>query len=64
MQKSLLLASSVLGGLYLSQRSRTECCGIIGILSSKRDNISDSLSLGVELLKNRGYDSAGVVTFA
>lgn len=64
MQKCLLLGSAVAGGLYLNRKSRVECCGIIGILSGKRDNIGDSLSMGVELLKNRGYDSAGIVTFS
>jgi len=64
MQKAILTAGAIFGGFYLSQKKRAECCGIIGILSDKRDNIAPSLSMGVELLKNRGYDSAGVVTFA
>lgn len=62
--KALLATSALLGGYYLTQKKKTECCGIIGILSEKRTNIAPSLSLGVELLKNRGYDSAGIVTFA
>ena len=36
-------------------------CGIIGVVSKKRDNVGDLLSEGIELLKNRGYDSAGIV---
>ena len=63
MNKGLWFASSLLGGLYLSQSKRTECCGIVGVLSGRRENVSSSLSMGVELLKNRGYDSAGIVTF-
>ena len=63
MQRGLFLATTLCGGLYFSNKNKAECCGIIGILSSKRDNIGDSLSMGVELLKNRGYDSAGIVTF-
>ena len=62
--KTLLASSALLGAFYLTQKKKTECCGIIGILSEKRTNIAPSLSLGVELLKNRGYDSAGIVTFA
>jgi glutamine phosphoribosylpyrophosphate amidotransferase len=62
--KTLLASGALLGGFYLTQKKKTECCGIIGILSEKRTNIAPSLSLGVELLKNRGYDSAGIVTFA
>jgi len=63
MQKAILTAGAIFGGFYFSQKKRAECCGIIGILSDKRENIAPSLSMGVELLKNRGYDSAGVVTF-
>ena len=62
MNKGLLFASTLMG-MYSCYQKKIECCGIIGILSSKRDNIADSLSTGVQLLKNRGYDSAGVVTF-
>lgn len=64
MNKTLFVASALLGGMCLTQNKKAECCGIIGILSDKRDNIAPTLSLGVELLKNRGYDSAGIVTFA
>lgn len=62
--KALLTTGALLGGYYLTQKKKIQCCGIIGILSDKRDNIAPSLSLGVELLKNRGYDSAGIVTFS
>lgn len=61
--RTLLTSGALLGGYYLTQKKNTECCGIIGILSTKRENIAPSLSMGVELLKNRGYDSAGIVTF-
>lgn len=64
MNKTFWLAGTLLGGMYLTQKKKNQCCGIIGILSDKTDNIAPSLSLGVELLKNRGYDSAGIVTFA
>lgn len=45
--KGLLATSALLGGFYLTQKRKTECCGIIGILSDKRDNIAPSLSMGV-----------------
>ena len=32
------------------------------MLSKKRDNVTDIISEGIELLKNRGYDSAGIAT--
>ena len=63
MQKSLLIGCGLFAGSYWLQKKNTSCCGIIGILSDKRDNIADSLTMGVQLLKNRGYDSAGIVTF-
>ena len=63
MFKSILLSTAAISTLYFTNKKKAYCCGIIGIISQSRSNISDSLSLGVELLKNRGYDSAGIVTF-
>lgn len=62
--KTLLASTALLAGYYFTQKKKIECCGIIGILSDRRENITPSLTLGVELLKNRGYDSAGIVTFS
>jgi hypothetical protein len=47
MLKTLLASSALIGGFYLTQKKKTDCCGIIGILSEKRNNIAPSLSLGV-----------------
>lgn len=47
MQRKLLLSAGMLSTFYLLSEKRINCCGIIGILSEKRDNIADSLSLGV-----------------
>lgn len=63
MQRITLAASALLGGYMLTKKQNADCCGIIGIVSAKRENIAEPLSMGVELLKNRGYDSAGIVTF-
>lgn len=63
MIKKIVCSSALLTTLYLNKK-KNECCGIIGILSDKKDNVVPSLTMGVELLKNRGYDSAGIVTFS
>ena len=34
-------------------------CGIIGVIS-KRDDVQKFCMEGIELLQNRGYDSAGM----
>lgn len=47
MQRALLLSGALFGGFYLTQNKKSECCGIIGILSDKRENIAPSLSMGV-----------------
>lgn len=64
MKKTLFSASVLLTSYLLTDKKKSECCGIIGIVSKKKENIAPSLSLGVELLKNRGYDSAGIVVFS
>ena len=60
-RKSILALAGVGAGLYMQKKSTPQCCGIIGVVSQKRENIGDLLSQGIELLKNRGYDSAGIV---
>lgn len=48
--------------LYLySKRMESDCCGIIGIVSSEPD-VSRKLYEGIQLMQNRGYDSAGICT--
>ena len=38
-----------------------QCCGIIGVIS-KSQNATQVCLEGIELLQNRGYDSAGIAT--
>lgn len=38
------------------------CCGIIGVITTS-NNAEIVVKEGVSLLQNRGYDSAGIVTF-
>lgn len=51
--KTLLASGALLGGFYLTQKKKTECCGIIGILSEKRTNIAPSLSQELNYVKQR-----------
>lgn len=36
MLKTLITSGALLGGFYLTQKKKAECCGIVGILSDKR----------------------------
>jgi len=44
-------------------RANAECCGIAGVVGAKGD-ARDFLIEGLTILKNRGYDSAGIATMA
>lgn len=45
-------------------RDFTECCGIVGVVGSTKHDASDYLLEGLTVLKNRGYDSAGLATLS
>ena len=53
-----LLAS---GALTERDTSAAKCCGIAGVVGAKGD-ARDYLIEGLTILKNRGYDSAGIAT--
>jgi len=60
------LAASLLtlGGLTLHQNT-ADCCGIAGVVGKSNDlkhDARDFLLEGLTVLKNRGYDSAGIAT--
>jgi len=41
----------------------TDCCGIVGVIGSKKHSDAREFLLdGLTILKNRGYDSAGIAT--
>ena len=48
------------GTLYLSHQQPSEACGIVGVVGGD-DNIGFLLE-GLTILRNRGYDSAGVAS--
>ena len=39
-----------------------KCCGIVGVVGAKDGSARDFLIEGLTILKNRGYDSAGIAT--
>eukprot|EP00522_Entomoneis_paludosa_P014889 CAMPEP_0172451776 /NCGR_PEP_ID=MMETSP1065-20121228/9668_1 /TAXON_ID=265537 /ORGANISM="Amphiprora paludosa, Strain CCMP125" /LENGTH=714 /DNA_ID=CAMNT_0013203747 /DNA_START=9 /DNA_END=2153 /DNA_ORIENTATION=+ len=43
-------------------RKTAECCGIAGVVGTNKHDARDFLLEGLAILKNRGYDSAGVAT--
>ncbi|GAX15853.1 glucosamine--fructose-6-phosphate aminotransferase [Fistulifera solaris] len=44
------------------EQQKAECCGIAGIVALKGVEARDFLVDGLTILKNRGYDSAGIAT--
>lgn len=53
--------------IYLTDRYKTENCGIVGVVGSTEDAKYDAngyLLEGLTILRNRGYDSAGIATVA
>lgn len=69
-----LRAAATLTGVGLLQGSdATETCGIVGIVSKRsvneigskeKDDSRSFLLEGLQILRNRGYDSAGIATLA
>jgi len=47
----------------LYETKTTDCCGIVGVIGTKdHPNAREFLLDGLTILKNRGYDSAGIAT--
>ncbi|KAL3917087.1 MAG: hypothetical protein SGILL_004877 [Bacillariaceae sp.] len=68
---SRLLAAAALAGaatlsaLQHNNNNKTDCCGIVGVVGSKEHaDAREFLLDGLTILKNRGYDSAGIATVA
>ena len=47
--------------LAANDKQNAKCCGIAGVVGAKGD-ARDYLVEGLTILKNRGYDSAGIAT--
>jgi glucosamine--fructose-6-phosphate aminotransferase (isomerizing) len=57
-----LLAAGALAAAT-TQTEKSDCCGIAGVVGAKGD-ARDFLIEGLTILKNRGYDSAGIATMS
>lgn len=80
MFKKAAFSALALAAYGLLPQKQLDCCGIIGIVAKnavteeevkldtnkpkRRITIENFLCDGVNLLKNRGYDSAGIYRFA
>jgi hypothetical protein len=53
-----ILLGAVIGGIYQSEKS--ESCGIVGVVG--KEDASGYLLEGLTILRNRGYDSAGMAS--
>ena len=57
----LAAAGLAAGAAANSETNKAKCCGIAGVVGAKGD-ARDYLIEGLTILKNRGYDSAGIAT--
>jgi len=57
----LAAAGATLATAAIDEKNRAKCCGIAGVVGAKGD-ARDYLIEGLTILKNRGYDSAGIAT--
>ena len=64
----LAAAALTLAGVAASSQldlKTTDCCGIVGVVGKKEHGDAREFLLdGLTILKNRGYDSAGIVTLS
>jgi glucosamine--fructose-6-phosphate aminotransferase (isomerizing) len=56
---TLLVAGTI---AVSSSQQKTDCCGIAGVVGAPNHDARDFLLEGLTVLKNRGYDSAGLAT--
>ncbi|VEU39811.1 unnamed protein product [Pseudo-nitzschia multistriata] len=58
-----LIAAAAATTTFVSSDSTTDCCGIVGVIGTdKNADAREFLLDGLTILKNRGYDSAGIAT--
>lgn len=49
-------------GVMNENKESSKCCGIVGVVGATKGDARDYLIEGLTILKNRGYDSAGIAT--
>lgn len=54
--------ATTLAASAMNEKSNSKCCGIVGVVGAKDGKARDFLIEGLTILKNRGYDSAGIAT--
>lgn len=62
-----MLAGAAAAGKFVSTLSddkKANCCGIAGVIGTKDNDARAFLLEGLTVLKNRGYDSAGIATLS
>jgi len=59
-------ATCLIAGSQFGDKSRTECCGIAAVIGkpTETSDAREYLLEGLTVLKNRGYDSAGIATLS
>lgn len=63
LSKLMAAAAAMTVAAYAAEPNRTDCCGIVGVVgTSEHSDARDFLIDGLTILKNRGYDSAGIAT--
>jgi len=60
------VATGLVVGQQLGDSKKTDCCGIAAVIGKQKDKIDarNYLLEGLTVLKNRGYDSAGIATLS
>jgi len=63
---SATAATGLIAANNLNEKSKTECCGIAAVIGKPKEtnDARDYLLQGLTVLKNRGYDSAGIATLS
>mmetsp|Transcript_11346 Transcript_11346/g.21243 ORF Transcript_11346/g.21243 Transcript_11346/m.21243 type:complete len:725 (-) Transcript_11346:84-2258(-) len=59
-----IAATGVVASGILDEDQKTDCCGIAGVVGSSDHDARAFLLEGLTVLKNRGYDSAGLATLS
>mmetsp|Transcript_25579 Transcript_25579/g.46327 ORF Transcript_25579/g.46327 Transcript_25579/m.46327 type:complete len:727 (-) Transcript_25579:278-2458(-) len=62
-----VLTAATVQGLFdmgINTQKTTDCCGIAGVVGTEGQDAREFLLEGLTILKNRGYDSAGLATMA
>jgi len=64
MAAGITAAGAVTASGILDTSNKAECCGIAGVIGTADNDARAFLLEGLTVLKNRGYDSAGVATLS